>query len=420
MTRLLPLALSILAMSATPVSSADDEIDLSFSDVDAPEHDYWNRPLRDPFTRIKDDLEQGLLLLDHGSEKAFVESLLAELGIPASSQMLVYSTTSLQLSLISPRSPRALYFNEDVYLGWVPGGKIEIVSIDPEIGGVFYIFDIPKNGGRPVVERSKRCMNCHSDEDTRHVPGIVIKSVIPGTSGGSLESYRRAATGHQIPLEERFGGWHVTGGDDLGKHWGNLVGRFTPEGIVTTPVPPGERFDWSTFPVRTSDVLPHLLHEHQAGFVNRALEAHYRARTYLERGRGRLSPEDRKEMDRQADSLVRYLLFADEAELPPAGVAGDDRFKEDFLADRRATREGVSLKDFDLKDRLFKYRCSYMIHGAVFRGLPDGFKRLIYRRLAKALDGESPDPEYAYLPDGEKAAIREILRQTVPDLGEAW
>ena len=31
--------------------------------------------------------------------------------------MLVFSTTSLQLSLISPSNPRALYFGEDMYLG---------------------------------------------------------------------------------------------------------------------------------------------------------------------------------------------------------------------------------------------------------------------------------------------------------------
>jgi len=158
---------------------------------------------------------------------------------------------------ISPRSPRAIYFNEEIYLGYVPGGKIEIVSVDPELGAIFYIFDIPKGGARPVAERSQRCMNCHSDEDTREVPGIVIKSVVPGPSGGSLESYRRGLTGHEIPLSDRFGGWHVTGGDTLGKHWGNLTGQLSPNGLQTTPLPPGTQFDWSIFPVATSDVLAH-------------------------------------------------------------------------------------------------------------------------------------------------------------------
>ena len=145
---------------STGLFFAAEKEDLSFADLEAPEHDYWNRPLNDPFTKLKDDLEQGRMNLDESSEKAYLESLLEALKIPVSSQMLVYSTTSLQLSLISPRTPRALYFNEEIYLGYVQGGRIEIVSIDPEIGGIFYIFDIPRNGKRPVAERSRRCMNC--------------------------------------------------------------------------------------------------------------------------------------------------------------------------------------------------------------------------------------------------------------------
>lgn len=116
-----------------------DEID--YSDLDLPAHDYWKRDLHDPFTRIKSRLESGEMDFNYGSEKDFVVSLLKELKIPKTSQMLVFSATSLQTGLISTSNPRALYFNEDLYLGWVPGGKIEIVSIDPALGGIFYIFE---------------------------------------------------------------------------------------------------------------------------------------------------------------------------------------------------------------------------------------------------------------------------------------
>ena len=114
--------------------------------------------------------------------------------------MLVFSTTSLQLSLISPANPRALYFNEDLYLGYVPGGRIEIVSLDPELGGIFYIFDIPKESSSLRIERSERCMNCHAAADTGFVPGLVIKSVVPGPAGGSLTAYRLEQIGHAVPL----------------------------------------------------------------------------------------------------------------------------------------------------------------------------------------------------------------------------
>src|SRR3954449_9393312 len=111
--------------------------------MDQPPHNYWKRPLHDRFSRVKEELESGRLSLDRTSEKAFVTSLLKALDIPLSSQMLVFSTTSLQLSLISPSNPRALYFNEDLYVGYVPRGRIEIVSLDPELGGIYYLCDIP-------------------------------------------------------------------------------------------------------------------------------------------------------------------------------------------------------------------------------------------------------------------------------------
>ncbi|HRQ91232.1 MAG TPA: hypothetical protein PLA50_20750, partial [Bacteroidia bacterium] len=258
--------------------------------------------------------------------------------------------------------------------------------------------------------------NCHSDEDTREVPGIVIKSVVPGPKGGSLESYRGGLSGHGIPLSDRFGGWHVTGAETISEHWGNCIGRFTPEGIVTTPLPPGERFDWSIFPVATSDILAHLLHEHQAGFVNRVVEIQYRLRSALARGRGRLLDGDRAEVSGLVDDLTRYLLFSEEAAFPEGGIVGDAAFKRDFLAARQAAPSGESLRDFDLKTHLFRNRCSYMIHTELFQSLPEGFRRRVYQRLGEALAESPADPAYAYLPPDEKARIREILKATVPGI----
>ncbi|MAS93421.1 MAG: hypothetical protein CMO55_09540 [Verrucomicrobiales bacterium] len=394
--------------------------DFDFSDVDAPEHDYWNRPLRDPFTKLVGDIEENRLGLDTSSEKAYLTGLLEKLEIPVSTQMLVFSTTSLQLSLISPRSPRALYFNEDIYLGYVPGGKIEIVSLDPELGAIFYIFDIPRAGNRPVVERSRRCMNCHSDADTRNVPGLVVKSVIPGPRGGSLDSFRRSITGHQIPLSDRFGGWYLTGADEIEKHWGNAIGQFVEGEIVTSPVLPGERFDWSIFPASTSDTLAHLLHEHQVGFVNRVVELNYRARTFL-REHANPSPADlESKIDPHVEEVVKYLLFADEAKFPSEGITGDPALVEAFRATREMDGDGRSLKDFDLESRMFRHRCSYMIYSSLFQGLPEGLKQRIYRRMDKALDTSSPDQEFSYLPPDEKGVIRTILKNTLTDLPEGW
>ena len=389
----------------------------AFDDFEAAPHSYYERVLRDPFTQLKPALESGEIVLDRSSEKGFVLSLLKALNIPASSQLLLFSTTSLQLSLISPGNPRALYFNENIYLGWVPGGKIEIASIDPELGAVFYIFDLPR-AERPIaIERSNRCMNCHAGSETAHVPGLVIKSVIPGPSGGSLDAFRIDLTGHAIPFSERFGGWYLTGHGSLTNHWANLLGKMNSGTLSTSPIQPGERFDWSRYPVATSDILPHLIHEHQAGFVNRVTEAIYRVRAARFNSRGKSSDELNTEIRCQAKVITDYLLFRDEAPLP-APIVGDASFKEEFLRQQRKSSAGASLKEFDLQDRLFKYRCSYMIHTPLFSNLPAALKAEVFANLKSALQGDSPD--YAYVPAAEKKRIAAILRETLPDLPAEW
>ena len=385
---------------------------------DQPPHDYWQRPLGDRFTHLKEEVEAGRIVLDGSGEKPFLLSLLRALDVPASSQMLVFSTTSLQLRLITPANPRALFFNEDVYIGYIPGGRVEVVSLDPALGGIYYIFDIPR-GTEPLhAERSNRCMNCHAAEDTGFVPGLVIKSVIPGVRGGSLDSYRHGETGHAVPFSKRFGGWYLTGAENFMPHLGNVIGQLSSDGMTKYPLVPGAQFDFARYPIASSDVLPQLLHEHQIGFVNRAVAATYHTRTLL--AKGPLDDTTTTELDKLARDFTRYLLFADEVPLPPGGMAGDAAFKTDFLRMRRCGPQGTALKDFDLQTRLFRYRCSYMIYGTAFSGLPMEMKQRVYHRLGEALDASRPDTEYAYLPAVEKQAIRGILRATVPDLPAGW
>jgi hypothetical protein len=353
--------------------------------------------------------------------------LLDVLEISPASQMLVFSTTSLQLSLISPRNPRAVYFNEDIHIGYIPGGRIEVVSMDPQLGGIFYIFDIPKGTAAPVLERADRCMNCHAKRQNGYVPTPVIKSVLPGPTGGSLDSFRRETSGHGVPFEERFGGWHVSGAGAIKKHWGNLLGRQEDGRIEEIELPMGERFELSNYPVPTSDILPHLLHEHQTGFAHCVVEAAYRARSYFHdaeasavAGRSRLSAAHLLELQQQAKRLTRYILFADEVPLPSGGIDGDPQYREYFLRNRRPASNGLALKDFDLKTRLFKTRCSYMIYSEAFTGLHPEFKAMVYRSLAEAISTARANPDYAYLSRGEKEAIRVILRDTLDDLPEYW
>ena len=409
---LMPCRLLFFSVALWSASARGAE-PVTYRDFDAPPHLYRQRTPADRFTRMKADLESGRIALDRTSELAFLKSLLRELEVPVSSQMLVFSTTSLQLRLISPSNPRAIFFSDDTYVGYIPGGRVEVLSLDPELGAIFSIFDIPRDERPLRIERSERCMNCHGSADSAYVPGLVMKSVVPGQRGGSLNAFRIEQTGHGIPFEQRFGGWYVTGHPPISANLANFIGRFSDGVLTKQPIEPGTRFDFARYPAATSDVLPQLLLEHQAGFVNRVVEASYRARTALHAGGGALTPEQAHELDGQARIVARYILFADEAPLPPGGVEGDAAFK-------RAFANGRPLREFDLRTRLLKHRCSYMIYSTVFTGLPAPMKQRIYQRLGEALNVEKPDAEYAYLPPDEKRAIRAILKSTLTDLPAVW
>lgn len=404
----------LVAQGNAPSDTAAD-----FREFDRPPHDYFQRTPTDRFTRLRPDLESGRVAFDRTSEKAFLVSLLSYLEIPLSSQMLVFSTTSLQLSRISPTNPRALFFSDDLYLGFIPGGRIEVVSLDPELGGIFHIFDLPREGNALRIERATRCMNCHAGEDTGHVPGLVISSVVPGPSGGSLEAFRRGTTGHGVPLEQRFGGWYLTGQPAFTNHWGNALGRFVDEMLTRLPNPPETRVAFDRYPLATSELLPQLIHEHQVGFVNRAVEAGYRARTYRFTDGTRFTPEHDRILEDQAQGLARYLLFRDEVPLPPGGVIGGDAFRHDYQRNARVVA-GRSLKQLELKTRLYRYRCSPMIYSPVFSGLPTDFKTRVYHHLQAALQPPNASPDHPPLPPDERQAIRDILRATLSDLPANW
>lgn len=422
MTRTLYFAALAFALTEFSHGSPEGWKDAFYPAFRNAKKDYQQRVAQDPFSLKVPDLLSGKIPLDQTSEKGFVMSLLRALDIPESSQMQVFSTTSLQLSRISPQNPRALYFNNDIYLGWVPGGKIEILGIDPEWGAMPYMFDIPRGGARLQIERTRNtCMRCHASNDIGAIPGLLVASVVPGPGGGSLDEFKHGDVGHHIPLAKRFGGWHVTGAGGFGKHQGNLTGKFEKGEISTSPNLYGQNFPVSRYLVPSSDILPQLVHEHQAGFVNRFLGATYRVRALLKDGLPKVAPgEQDAYLDWEARALVRYMLFADEAALPEGGFSGDSAFKQAFLEKALKAKDGSSLRDFDLRDRIFKYRCSYMVHSSAFSGMPGVLKAAVAKRLRGALGDKAGDGEFAYMPKAERDAIRRILRDTVPGLPADW
>jgi len=376
-----------------------------------PLHEYETRPVDNRFSRFLAAWDAGHEQdIDTSTDLAFLRSLLKELDVPASSQMLVFTATSLQKGLISARNPRALYFNDDTYVGFVPRGRIEVISLDPELGSIFYIFDRLQPGRRPQVRRSSECMNCHAPRHMENIPGLVIESVIPGLTGGGERAFRREQSGHGVPIGDRFGGWHLTGaGEAMPHNWSNqLLVRKNGE-AHELPNPPGERSDLSRYLAPTSDLVAQLLHEHQVGFVNRMLQAGYRYRELSAAG----SVNDAALSDLSAP-LVRYLLFEDEAPLTP-GMIGDSPFAADFTAAGTRDSANRSLRDLDGQTRLLKYRCSYMIYSPAFSGLATPLRQRVLRELARCLGGESVGMD---LPAEEREAIRGILVETLPEFAE--
>ncbi|HRJ08638.1 MAG TPA: hypothetical protein PK490_06370 [Prosthecobacter sp.] len=385
-------------------------------------HKYLQHEPQDRFAKLKKQIESGEVRLDTSNDKAFLASVLKALDVPVSSQLLVFSASSLQSEIINPRNPRALYFNEDTYVGWVPRGKVEIIAMDPEMGAMFYIFErLNAGGGVPPITRSDKCFNCHAGLATRRVPGLIAESLLPMLSGASLETYRRDEQGHHIPLEKRFGGWHLTGGHHLKTHHANMMGTNVPgRGIEKSKVEPGQMSDLGQHLLPTSDILPHLVHEHQIGFENRVFHAAYVMRQLLAEGRGSLPMSAKPELEELAEELARYILFVDEAKLPKEGVEGDTEFIREFQRNKREAAGGRSLKDFDLKTRIFKYRCSYMLHTESWLRLPVVLKDRVYFKMAEGLREQNANPVYSHLAADEKLAIRAILKETLPGLPSWW
>ena len=84
-----------------------------------------------------------------------------------------------------------------------------------------------------------------------------------------------------------------------------------------------------------------------------------------------------------------------------------------FLARYPRTRDGDSLADFQLYDRIFKRRCSFMIYSSAFRGLPARVKSAVFGKMHEVLSGN--DPAFPWLKAPERKQITGILAETLPD-----
>jgi hypothetical protein len=117
--------------------------------------------------------------------------------------------------------------------------------------------------------------------------------------------------------------------------------------------------------------------------------------------------------------LLREMLFTNEARLE-APVRGTSSFATEFAALGPKDKSGRSLRDLDLKRRMFQYPCSFLIYSAAFDALPEPALDYFYRRLWEVLTGKDNDQVFATLSRSDREAILSILRQTKADLPSYW
>ena len=140
--------------------------------------DYGQAEAHDPVALLSRAIDEGRETLEYSEEHGWLPSLLEKLQISPDTQTLVFSKTSLQLHKISPRTPRALYFNDDVYVGWCQRGDVvEIAATDCEQGAVFYTIDQDRSQPLKIVRDSGQCLTCHATNRTQVAPGYLVRSV---------------------------------------------------------------------------------------------------------------------------------------------------------------------------------------------------------------------------------------------------
>lgn len=404
---------------------------LSQDSFDLPPIRYSDTPSNDPVAVLERKLSRGEVSLDRDSRFGVLPSLLEELNIPVESQVLVFSKTSLQIHKISPSNPRALYFNDSVYVGYVPGSSIlELAANDPNLGAVFYTLEFnPKmdddettdtDHPRKLVELVRdrgQCLSCHATTRTENVPGYLVRSIYPDSSGRPRTGTSSYTTDYRSLFQTRWGGWYVTGTHGQMRHLGNIfaLDRNDPQkvdletGANQSQLPARVRPNLHLQP--HSDLVALMVLEHQIRVHNLITKANYETRQAiamdeamnkaLDRPRDYRSESTQRRIQSAALALADALLMSNESPLTDK-VQGTSDFAETFARKGPFDSQNRSLRQLDLQSRLFRFRLSYLIYTPEFQALPKEVMEPIKDRLRETL----AKPEYQ--------AESEILQATLP------
>lgn len=392
---------------------------------------YSKRQPGNRVSRLIDEIKQGRQKLTYDKKSGYLPALLDALQVPRSSQMLVFSKTSLQRQRIAPRTPRAIYFSDDVYVGYCHEGDVlEISTGDDQLGAVFYTLAQDESPSPRLTRQTDNCLICHGLSTSLRVPSHVVRSVYSDAQGLPILASGSYRTDHTSPFEQRWGGWYVTGTHGEQKHLGNLIvrGRDRPEAADNTA---GQNVtDLSKWLATENYLTPHsdivalMVLEHQGLVHNLITHARFATEQALHFDRA-LSKELKEESSELREStksriksacepLVEGLLFCEEAPLTEK-VTGTSEFAVEFSRQGLRDADERSLREFDLTTRMFKYPCSYLIYSSSFTTLPAPAKEYVIRRMNEVLSGNVVDSKFKHLSAADRANVLAILQATHPD-----
>lgn len=420
-----PLPLLFLLALPHPVSRAQDEFE-------RPPISYSKSQPQNRITQLQEKIDRGEVQLDYDKEFGYLRSVLQALDVPESSQSLVFSKTSLQLRRISPHTPRAIYFSDDLYIGYCRAGDVmEISAVDPNLGAVFYTLDQRSPAAAPQFQRqTDNCLVCHSSSRTEGVPGHLVRSLFVDISGQPLLTAGSRTVNHTTPIEHRWGGWYVTGNSGSQKHLGNFIAKKdvepnkidNSEGVNLDTLE--KRFPTERYLTPHSDIVALMVLEHQTHVHNCLTAANFATRQalaydammseVLENKESKLLDSTRRRIESAGEKLVDALLFVDEAPITEP-ITGTSGYAEAFSKVGPRDAQGRSLRDLDMTRRMFKYPCSYLIYSEAFDSLPKEMRDYLARRFTEILSGRDNNKKFAHLSAADRAAILEILRETKPD-----
>ena len=391
----------------------------SWLPLDHPAIQYYQQPVDDAVARLGKKIASGEVKLDYKPGLSYLPSILHYLGINVDSQMLVFSKTSFQAPLISPKTPRALYFNDTTEVGFVQNGDVlEFASLDPKQGVIFYTMDFSK-AAKPVFDRRDVCMQCHLGPATLGVPGLQVATVY--TSGDGMPAFRAGehVTNQHTPLSERYGGWYVTGITGSQQHMGNAIAPdptrpqvldYSHSQNITSLA---DRFDTSKYLTGTSDIVALLTLEHQVDMTNLMIRCSWDTRAAQHDGK--FDDAAKAKVNAEIEDLVTYMTFANAIKFREP-IQGVSTFTKTFPERGPRDKQGRSLRDFDLQTRIFKYPLSYMVYTETFDNMPEYVRDRVYQRLFDILTGKDTSPAYQKLSAEDRKNILEILKDTKPNI----